>query len=374
MRLESQTYSVLYSFGGGADGLGPNGPLLVDSAGNLYGTTGAGGGGPCLYGCGTFFKLDPTGTKTILYGFDGTNGGGPEGGLIRDRYGNFYGVTFSYGLYGYGVVFKIDSSGNETVLYNFKGAPDGQYAVSTLALDSAGNLYGTTVYGGTFGYGAVFKIDPSGNETILHSFAGGSDGEYPYAGVVLGPGGNLFGATTLGGTGNCYLKGCGTVFKIDSSGTESILHDFSWGIEGAFPYGNLILDSAGNLYGTTLNRGGSGCEIGCGAVFKLDPTGKETVLHAFANVPTDGQNPYSGLIADSSGNLYGTTETGGTAFEGTVFELSPNGEETILHSFGVQPDASIPMSDLVRDTFGNLYGAGSFGGESLHGAIFKITP
>jgi uncharacterized repeat protein (TIGR03803 family) len=209
--LNSQTYTVLYSFGGGADGDGPNGSLIVDDAGNLYGTTGGGGGGPCLDGCGTFFKLDPTGTKTILYSFDGTHGGGPQGGLIRDRFGNFYGVTYSYGLYGWGVVFKIDSSGNETALYNFAGAPDGQYPVSTLALDAAGNVYGTTVFGGTStacsgGCGTVFKVDPNGNETVLHNFTGGADGEYPYAGVVLGPGGNLFGATTLGGTGNCYLK------------------------------------------------------------------------------------------------------------------------------------------------------------------------
>jgi uncharacterized repeat protein (TIGR03803 family) len=375
MHLNAQTYSVLYSFGGGPDGEDPNGGMIVDDAGNLYGTTWAGGGGPCLYGCGTFFKLDPTGTKTILYNFDGTHGGGPLGGLIRDRYGNFYGVTFSYGLYGHGVVFKIDPSGNETDLYNFMGAPDGQYPVSTLALDAAGNVYGTTVFGGTSnacsgGCGTVFKIDPSGNETVLHNFTGGTDGEYPYAGVVLGPGGNLFGATTLGGTGNCYLKGCGTVFKIDANGTETVFHSFSWGIEGAFPYGNLIRDAAGNLYGTTLNRGGSGCRIGCGAVFKLDPTGKETVLHAFSGDSTDGQNPYSGVIADPAGNLYGTTEN----HEGSVFELSPNGAETILHFFGIGPDAADPMGDLVRDKSDNLYGAGTFGGQHLYGAIFKIAP
>jgi uncharacterized repeat protein (TIGR03803 family) len=369
----AQTFSILYSFRGGSDGLSPDG-LVVDSVGNLYGTTAYGGSSASLFGCGTLFKLDPAGNKTILYSFNGIDGGSPLAGIVRDANGNFYGTTYSYGAYGHGVVFKVDSNGIETVLYSFQGAPDGEQPYSTLILDAAGNLYGTTMFGGgskscVTGCGTIFKVDPSGRETVLYSFSGGLDGEFPQSSLVRGPGGNLFGATPMGGSSQCFLRnGCGVVFKVDPTGNETVLHSFAWGTEGANPYGSLVFDSLGNLYGATLYRGGTGCQNGCGAVFKLDPTGKETVLHAFAGFPTDGANPFAGLIRDAAGNLYGTT----TSDWGTVFKLSPTGVETLLYSFGF-PGAYSPTGNLVQDSAGNLYGAAG-GGEFENGVIYKIAP
>ena len=242
-----------------------------------------------------------------------------------------------------------------SILYNFKGQPDGANPYGALVEDSSGNLYGTTQIGGTSNLGSVFKVDPAGNETVLHSFAGGADGATPLASVVVDPAGNLYGTTWSGGANNV-----GVVFKVDASGNETLLHTFTDKSDGAGPRGSLILDSAGNLYGTTIG-GGNGS--GGGVVFKLDPTGQESVLYAFTLA--DGGLPEAGLLRDSAGNLYGTTTFGGGAGagpSGTVFKLDSAGNFSTLHAFSGGADGGEPTSVLIQDKAGNLYGTTQEGG------------
>jgi uncharacterized repeat protein (TIGR03803 family) len=341
--------TVLHGFHGSSDGFEPIAGLLRDGQGNLYGTTFDGGIGNCDFGsgCGTVFRVSPTGKETVLYEFTGgADGGNPAGGLVSDEAGNLYGTTTIGGPVrtcndsaGCGVVFKLSKKGKETVLHKFASYPtDGAYPWGDLIRDAAGNLYGTANSGGTFGPGMVFKIDKQGNETMLHAFYGSGDGGFPYGGLVRDAKGNLYGATFSGGIlkGNCSNTGagCGTVFKIDANGQETVLHEFTGGADGANPYYvDLVLDAAGNLYGTTYYGGDLSCmndlQPGCGVVFKLDQKGKETVLHRFAT-GEDGGNPRAGLLRDAKGNLYGTTFLGGLTSGcfnskgcGTVFKVTP---------------------------------------------------
>jgi uncharacterized repeat protein (TIGR03803 family) len=240
-----------------------------------------------------------------------------------DKAGNLYGTTLLGGSSSYGTVFKLDTSGNETVLHSFMNAPDGASPFAGVIMDQAGNLYGTTNQGGTGscnfggpGCGTVFRLDTTGKETVLHSFTNTPDGALAYGGLVKR--GNLYGTTQVGGS-----YGRGTVFKLDTSGHETVLHSFM-NSDGAVSVAGLIMDKAGNLYGTTRVGGSSpNCFSGCGVVFKLDTTGKETVLHRFTDSSVDGADPVSGLVMDNAGNLYGTTNQGGTYGYGTVFKLSP---------------------------------------------------
>jgi len=319
--------SVLYNFTGPPDGAGPTFGLLMDASGNLYGTAEGGGNlTTCYGGCGVVFKLDPSGHETVLYSFTGgTDGSGPTGVLVQDKSGNLYGTTIGGGVQtgssGFGVVYKLDPSGHETVLYSFTGGADGAYPTGGLIRDSAGNLYGTAQYGGSFNEGVVFKIDTSNQEKVLYSFTGHADGGTPSSGLVQDPAGNLYG-TTEGGGNLCQQAGCGVVFKVDTNGNETVVHSFSYP-DGAFPeLATLIRDPAGNLYGTTYGGGPSCVFFGCGVVFKLDPSGNETVLHSFTATGEDGGNPSAGLLLDASGSLYGTTVWGGTSSLGTVFKLS----------------------------------------------------
>jgi uncharacterized repeat protein (TIGR03803 family) len=271
--------------------------------------------------------LDPTGNETILYSFPGrgANGSSPEAALTRDASGNLYGTTHGGGAFGAGVVFKLDTAGKETILHSFTGGADGGFPLSRLVRDSSGNLYGTTSDGGVFnsgacagsGCGVVFKLATTGKETLLHSFTGGADGTYLFAGLIRDASGNFYGTTVLGGNTSCNSgSGCGTVFKLDTTGKKTGLHKFT-GASGASPYAALIRDASGNLYGTTYGGG----VHGLGTVFKLATTGKETVLHSFSG--PDGKNPVAALILDASGNLYGTTFNGGAHGLGTVFKLTP---------------------------------------------------
>jgi len=377
---QAQTFSVLYAFKGSPDGSFPSSNLVRDSAGNLYGTTSLGGTGTACYsnGCGTVFKIDSSGNETILHNFDGPDGEYPLAGLIRDGSGNFYGTTTQGGSYDGGVVFKMDPTGAETVLYNFTGGNDGGGPNAGLVRDGVGNLYGTTLQGGSTtcavgGCGVVFKLDPTGTETVLHAF-NGPDGEAPYAGVILGPGGNLYGTTFAGGSSTCGHGGCGVVFKLAPSGEETVLHNFAYGTEGANPYASLLMDKAGNLYGTASDRGTKTCLSGCGTVFKLDPVGNETVLLRFSGYPTDGEYPQAGVVMDAAGNLYGTTLDGGANITGTVFKLDSSGKETLLHNFVYSSDAAFPYAGVILDSAGNLYGAGQLGGPGGYGTVFKIVP
>jgi uncharacterized repeat protein (TIGR03803 family) len=320
--------------------------LVRDAAGNLYGTTLGGGAAKS----GTVFKLDTDGRETVLHSFTGAAGDGsnPYAGLILDAAGNLYGTTVYSGdlacdpPYGCGTVFKLDAAGTETVLYRFtRTGGDGALPYGGLVRDAAGNLYGTTAGGGDLscgdgdGCGIVFKVDSTGKETVLHIFTGtGGDGSDPFDALILDAAGNLYGTTSAGGNGSPCPYGsrsCGTVFKLDTTGKETVLHNFS-GLDGAGPFAGLIRDSAGNFYGTTEFGGDMSCSIlgtpGCGTVFKLDTAGTLTVLHSFTG--SDGANPISGLIRDAADNFYGTTEFGGDLPTcdsdpgcGVVFKLKP---------------------------------------------------
>ena len=267
------TETVLYSFTGkNGDGQQPFSGLIRDPSGNLYGTTQNGGSSnSCFSGCGTVFKLDKFGKMTVLHSFaGGSDGATPLGGLILDRAGNLYGTTFGGGGgcgFGCGIVFKMDPAGNKTALHTFTG-PDGRNPRGALIRDSAGNLYGTTYAGGAHGGGTVFKLDTTGQVTVLYSFAGNLDGERPTGGLVRDGAGNLFGTTSAGGP-----RGTGTLFKIDPTGKETILHVFINNTEGSEP-SSLVRDAAGNFYGTTFQGGGDrSCNVGCGTVFKFSLSG-----------------------------------------------------------------------------------------------------
>jgi uncharacterized repeat protein (TIGR03803 family) len=406
---------VLYEFLGGNDGGNPtpNGGLIFDSSGNLYGTTLYGGGSACSFedsaGCGTAFELSPNGsggwTETVLYSFvGGSDGKVPSSGLIFDKAGNLYGTT-EYGGgtgcsgAGCGAAFELSPNGSggwtETVLYRFCSATnctDGALPQG-LIFDGSGNLYGTTSSGGQSTCfqggqcGTVFELSPNGSggwtETVLYSFEGGSDGFSPTPGLIFDRSGNLYGTTQYGGGGSCTgtnYSGCGTAFELSPNGSggwaETLLHSFSAAGDGSLPAAGPILDQAGNLYGTTQQGGTANCG-NCGTVFELSPgsgdTWTESILYDFQGSLggglTDGWDPTAGLIFDKNGNLYGTTNYGGSEGDGygTVFELSPNGNggwtEGVVYGFQGGGDGSRPNAGLILDQGGNLYGTTYMGGE-----------
>lgn len=306
LNLATRVLTTLHTFTGTPDGDNPVDPVVLDSAGDIYGTTRGGGAN----GLGAIFKIDSTGVETILHSFNGTDGQIPNG-LIRDTVGNMYGTTVSGGIGGSGVVFRVNKSGVEQTLYKFTG-PDGAQPYAGVTRDPAGNLYGTTDTGGDFSKGTIFKLAADGTETVLHSFAGGANGNRPFAGVVLDSAGNLYGSTFAGGTGRL-----GTVFKLDTSGVFTVLINFS-GANGEEP-GELVMDAAGNIYGTTFKGGGP---FDSGVVFKLDPSGTETVLHSFAGTP-DGSYPAARLLLSRDGTVTGSTTQGGSYGGGTLFRIKP---------------------------------------------------
>lgn len=360
------TFSLLYSFRGGPDGGHLLSGLIRDAAGNLYGTSQSSFGG-------TVFELDTSGTETVLHSFTGTpDGFDPVATLARDAAGNLYGTTFAGGPFNGGTIFSLDTAGTESVLYSFTGGSDGLNPFAGLVMDSAGNLYGTTSSGGHgscsggSGCGTVFEINTAGALTVLHTFKGGpSDGAEPFAGLAQDAVGNLYGTTVRGGT-----FGGGTVFKLDTTGTETVLYSFHRVPDGRFPAAVLVQDATGNLYGTTENGGA----YGRGTIFKLDTTGTESVLYSFQGAPTDGAFPNAGLVRDAVGNLYGTTFGGGAYTRGTVFKLDITGTETVLHNFkGGPTDGINPEASLVQDPAGNLYGTTFKGGAHQSGTIFELS-
>jgi uncharacterized repeat protein (TIGR03803 family) len=389
-----QTFNVLYSFTNGADGGGPNGSLVQDQAGNLYGTTNQGGDQTCSGnpGCGTVFKLDKNGTLTTLYSFTGgSDGGVPYWGLTLSGT-TLYGTTLFGGdtkacPQGCGVVFKVDAnSGAETVLYAFTGGSDGWEPAAGVVEDRTGNLYGSTVNGGSsacdgYGCGVLFKLGAgTGEETVLHRF-NNSDGANPLAILTLDPTGSvLYGTTPYGGSSGtgCGGYGCGVVFSLThETGKYAVLHNFSGGSDGGDPWwsGLLLLGKGDILYGTTERGGNSGCGLigSCGLVFKLVPnTRKGTVLYSFTG-GADGGNPEGGVLLNKGGTLIGTSCFGGTNNVGTIFKLDPANGETVLHAFDTT-DGSAPFGDLFEDAEGNFYGTTLYGGSDDYGVVFKITP
>jgi len=372
----TQTFSIFHNFTSG--GVCPG--LVMDTAANLYGAAGGG-----TYGFGTIYKLTPAGGFTTVYNFTGgADGVGPCSKLALDAQGNLYGASNSGGTNGGGDVFKLTPGGSVTVLYNFPATPDLYFPDAGLTLDSSNNIYGTREYGGSFGSGTAFEVPAGGVGTILHNFGAAGDGKQPRAGVVVDANGDIYGTTYHGGTGKCGTSGgCGSVFEIASGGTLKILHSFDnrLPLEGKFPWSDLLLDSQGNIYGTTWKGGDRSIfSQGYGTAFKIAPDGTETVLRAFAGPNFgDGCLPLGGVVMDSQGNLFGTTwgcgVYGGLSKNGgVVFEITFSGTEKVLYNFNkAKLGAFHPEGDLVMDGQGNLYGTAS-GGAYGFGVVFKVTP
>jgi len=374
---------ILHNFNvTGNGGYQPYGGLVLDKTGNLYGTTLEGGAG------GVVFELKPvkTGgwTEQVLFTFAGRKWGAlPYDNLILDASGNLYGTTEEAGSTGGGVVFEgrhlPDGSWKEQILCNL-GENTGELPFGSLTFDAAGNLFGTAHAGGPHADGTVFELTPtdgSWTASVPHFFTGPPDGFGPKSNVIFDSAGNLYGTTLNGGA-----HSAGTVFELSPNGdgawTETILHNFQRDVgDGYTPWAGLIFDAAGNLYGTTAGGGAQ-----AGTVFELSPNGDDTwsekILHKFG-IGTDGKAPLAGLAADASGNLYGTTSTGGIYNGGNVFKLTPaaNGTwtETVLHNFGNGNDGKYPSyGALAIDAAGNLYGTTIYGGKYLNGIAFEITP
>jgi uncharacterized repeat protein (TIGR03803 family) len=328
----------------------------------------------------------PAQTFTSLQSFDGTDGIMPIAGLVQGTDGNFYGAITEGGAsdacgYGCGTVFKITTSGTLTTLHNFDGM-DGYYSYGNLVEGTDGDFYGTTAFGGT-NYtcylsepcGTIFKITPGGSLTTLHDFDE-TDGSRPYAGLLLASDGDFYGITYYGGSPG--VLGAGTIFKITPSGTLTTLFKFSFVTnDGAYPSGGLIQGTDGNFYGTTSAGGTSkACKGGCGTVFEITPNGKLTTLHSFDG--TDGVTPQGALVEATNGNFYGTTSSSeGTYGAGTIFEITPDGIFTTLHIFCSVPyctDGAEPEEGLIQGTDGNLYGTAAGGGANSDGTVYSITP
>lgn len=383
----ASTTQILYSFQGDTDGEYADTDLVVDTAGNIYGTTVQGG----TFGGGTVFEVTPAGVHTVLYNFTGgSDGGEPYKGVTLDSQGNLYGTAGVGGKYvgpcsdtGCGVVFKLTNSGGtwkQTVIHYFTGGNDGWGPGSGVTVDANAAVYGTTPLGGTNNAGIIYQLSNAGGnwtEKIVHTFTGGNDGLGGSAGRLLPDGaGGFFGACTAGGA-----HGDGVIFHLTPNATGwklVTLYAFLGMPDAGFPYGGLVLDKAGNLYGTNYYDGANDL----GSVYQLknnhDGTWSEKVLYSFTG-GSDGSSPISNLVFDSAGNLYGTTSEGGApgCQCGTVFRLSPrNGSwvETTLHRFAGPPDGAFVYNGMVVDSAGNYYGATVHGGTANEGAIYKFVP
>jgi uncharacterized repeat protein (TIGR03803 family) len=371
--------AILYSFRGGNDGANPYATMNVGPDGGFFGTTVNGGPN----GDGTVFGLKLRGrgyVETVQYAFHGSDGAHPYGSIIR--YGTHAGVgtTADGGAYGYGDVFEITPSASgghsERVLYSFQGGSiDGANPFDGVIADKSGDLFGTTLNGGTKGDGTVFEVKPTRRgfaETVLYNFDGRS-GAFPYAPLIEDASGALYGTTHAGGP-----SGDGTVYKLTPSGatyTESVLYAFRGGQDGANPYAGLEFGPTGPLYGTTQFGGPSND----GTVFELKPSGSgyaEDLNFAFDR--TDGYVPSAAIVRSSARSGAGTTAQGGQSNAGVVFELTPNGSgghtETVLHAFAGGTDGAFPYGGLIVDSTGALYGTTYQGGAYGFGTVYQVMP
>jgi len=434
----AQTDNTIYSFTGSTDGASPSSSLVADSSGNYYGTTFSGGsysGSQCQYfGCGVVFKLSPNGsggwTETPIYTFTGlADGAGPAAGLVFDSGGNLYGTAAGGGINGNicqifsaagcGVVFELSPNGSggwtEKVLYSFRGNNDGWDPQSPLTLDSSGNLYGTTSVGGPYqkcgddgvGCGEIFKLSPNGSGgwtyTVLHFFTDGRDGARPYSGVAINAAGDIF--TTAEQGGDDTGCNCGTVVELSPNGSGGyafrVLHTFTGGNDGETPFGGLTIDSAGNIYGAAQNGAHDTagiCKIngGCGAVFKLTPSGANYhfgVIYIFHGA-ADGWGPDTSFAIDVSGNLYGGAYGTPSPISqtckygcGMIYKLTPSGStwtESVLYAFtegtdgGVISNTSVPTLNAAGNIVGTALEYGIPNGCSSYangcGVVYEITP
>ena len=393
----AQTFSVIHNFSGGLDGATPYAGLTMDRAGNFYGTTYAGGSTRL----GTVYRLKRSGAGWVadgLYSFIGgvSDGLQPLARVVFGLDGSLYGTASGGGPGGYcgatgcGMVFQlrppvtfcrsVTCPWTETILHFFGAYPDGFFPTGELIFDEAGNLYGTTEVGGVEA-GIVYELTPLGNdwtESILHSFSGWGGSE-PYGGLISDNAGNLYGTTLDGG-----LNYVGTVFRLTDSGSgwrESLPHIFQLA-DGGYPTAGLVFDQSGNLYGATTYGGSDGA----GVVFELSPSGSSwtySVLYSFTGgdgCPDNeyvGAGPWAALTMDATGNLYGTTQCDGANRMGNIFKLTHSGggwAYTSLHDFAGGNDGAYPLSNVIMDANGNLYGTASAGGSQGHGVVWEITP
>ena len=412
---QAQTYAVLHSFSGGADGAAPMSGLTPDAAGNFYGTAQY-GGDPGCGGCGTVFKLarkNGAWVFTPLYAFHGgTDGAWPAARVVIGPDGALYGTTTggngsSCSNNGCGTVFRLTPQATfcptvscpwvETVLYRFAGAPDGQIpGPGDLVFDQAGNIYGATRAGGTGGWGTVYKLTHSNGtwaESVLYNFTGQSDGAEPN-GVIFKNDGSLYGTAEQGGVVFLGYSGAGLIFKLTPSGsgwTQSVVYQFdNDDVNGELPEAGLAIDEAGNLWGTAYSGGQGYCQSfdenynGCGTVFRWPPLGGGLLaVYAWINrSPRSLSGPLGPVTLDAAGNIYGTTSAMGGYDAGNVFKLtSGQFTYTSLHDLNGSTDGRGPVGYVVMDHSGNLYGVAAGGGGSGIcniqggcGVIWQITP
>jgi uncharacterized repeat protein (TIGR03803 family) len=358
----TQTFTMVHDFDG-TDGDGPYAALIQAHDGYLYGTTSEGGAG---YGEGTVFKMTPSGTLTTLHTFYGPDGSSPAAALTQATDGFFYGTTETGGAvskscqYGCGTIFKIGARGEFATLHRFVGT-DGAYPYGGLVQASDGNLYGTTEFHGAHDFGTVFMMTPRGRFKTLHDFSS-VDGAYPFAGLIQASDGNLYGTTDSGGRTDH-----GTVFRMTLDGKLSTVRSFD-GTDGGYPRAALVQATHGNLFGTTEYGVYPGGHY-LGTVFKLTLDGQLTNLHTFQGA--DGANPYGGLVWATDGNLYGTTLNGGALDDGAIFKITPSGRLTTIYSF--ENSQAYPFAGLVQATNGRFYGTTYEGGTNDCGGFFCGT-
>jgi uncharacterized repeat protein (TIGR03803 family) len=365
LRLPAQQFTTLASFNG-TNGAAPGNASLVQGlSGDLLGATIRGGSNSI----GTVFGINPFtgGSLQTIANLNAATGSGPFGGVIQGTDGDLYGTAFDGGTAGDGTVFKIDRSGTVTVLYSFSGGADGSSPNAALIEGQDGNFYGTTLIGGgPDGGGTVFQITPQGILTTLHAFTY-ADGITPLGSLVQGYDGSLYGTTSQDGA-----NGPGTVFKLTRQGVFSVLHSFDYS-DGSTPQAALVLARDGNLYGTT-SFGGLGSPLvpgGFGVIFRISPQGAYTLFHEFRY--TDGANPQGQLLQANDGYLYGTTADGGSKRYGTIFKIALNGALTTLYNFTGAADGANPEAGLLQATDGSLYGSTMNGGSGGQGTLFQLS-
>jgi uncharacterized repeat protein (TIGR03803 family) len=384
-KAQASSEQVIYSFTGHGDGAFPLSGVIFDGSGNLYGSTEGGGDNKCQ--CGVVFELTPTSngwTQTVLHTFTGLDGAYPIGNLAMDKAGNLYGTTQVGGKHNAGVIFELMPAGSgwqEKVLHSFTGGYDGSYPFSGVILDGSGNVYCTARFGGHYSGGVALELIPTTNgwtHNVLHSF--GRQGKGPLGGLIFDSAGNLYGTTTGGGD----QRGSGVVYKLTPTAqgpwAETVLYEFNGsrrgGKDGREPVAAMVFDQEGNLYGSTLT---GGTHHRRGTIFKLTPSSnglwKETILHYGGHA--GGYVYWDSMMFDADGNLWGTAGSGGGLFDGVVFRLTPTvtgfWKEQVIHSFG-GPDGAGPRGNLVRDASGKLYGTTAGGGANSAGAVFVLTP
>ena len=338
--------------------LNPYAPLIEATDGHFYGTTSQGG----AENAGTVFRMSPDGVVTVVYTFTGgPDGAYPYAGVVQAADGNFYGTTLQGGDFNAGTVFRLTAGGALSVVHAFTGGGDGAYPSGNVIQAVDGNFYGTTSQGGAFNAGTVFQLAPDGTVTTVNAFTGGADGAYPVAGLIQAADGSFLGTTLQGGA-----AGAGVVFQLAAAGTVTVLHAFTGDADGGYPYAGIIQASDGNFYGTTLLGGASGA----GIVFQLMADGTFNVLHAFAGA--DGAYPYAGVIQSSDGIFYGTTAQGGQSEAGVVFEVTSAGSFTTTYAFTGGDDGANPTAALLIGADGNFYGTTDAGGALGGGTVFRF--